>query len=54
MSRTSPYLTAWLARVEAREAVQRGLCVPAGKPRFDYSDDELKAAARRNAQLYDA
>ena len=48
------YLTAWLARVEAREAVQRGLCVPAGKPRFDYSDDELKAAARRNAQLYDA
>ena len=48
------HLTAWLARVEAREAVQRGLCVPAGKPRFDYSDDELKAAARRNAQLYDA
>ena len=48
------YLTAWLARVEAREAVQRGLCVPAGKPRFDYSDDELKAAAQRNAQLYDA
>ena len=48
------HLTAWLARVEAREAVQRGLCVPAGKPRFDYSDDELKAAAQRNAQLYDA
>ncbi len=48
------HLTAWLARVEAREAVQRGLCVPAGKPRFDYSDDELKAAARRNAELYDA
>ena len=49
-----PHLTAWLARVEARKAVQRGLCVPAGKPRFDYSDDELKAAAQRNAQLYDA
>ena len=49
-----PHLTAWLARIEAREAVQRGLCVPAGKPRFDYSDDELKAAAQRNAQLYDA
>ncbi len=49
-----PHLTAWLARVEAREAVQRGLCVPAGKPRFDYSDDELKAAAQRNAELYDA
>ena len=48
------HLTAWLARVEAREAVQRGLCVPAGKPRFDYSDDELKAAAQRNAELYDA
>ena len=48
------HLTAWLVRVEAREAVQRGLCVPAGKPRFDYSDDELKAAAQRNAQLYDA
>ncbi len=48
------HLTAWLARIEAREAVQRGLCVPAGKPRFDYSDDELKAAAQRNAQLYDA
>ena len=49
-----PHLTAWLARVEAREAVQRGLCVPAGKPRFDYSDNELKAAAQRNAELYDA
>ena len=49
-----PHLTAWLARVEARQAVQRGLCVPAGKPRFDYSDDELKAAAQRNAELYDA
>lgn len=48
------HLTAWLVRVEAREAVQRGLCVPAGKPRFDYSDDELKAAAQRNAELYDA
>lgn len=48
------HLTAWLARVEAREAVQRGLCVPAGKPRFDYSDAELKAAAQRNAELYDA
>ncbi|MCY4387072.1 MAG: glutathione S-transferase family protein [Desulfurellaceae bacterium] len=48
------HLTAWLARVEAREAVQRGLCVPAGKPRFDYSDDELTAAAQRNAELYDA
>lgn len=48
------HLTAWLARVEVREAVQRGLCVPAGKPRFDYSDDELKAAAQRNAELYDA
>ena len=48
------HLTAWLARVEAREAVQRGLCVPAGKPRFDYSDDELKVAAQRNAELYDA
>ena len=48
------HLTAWLARVEARGAVQRGLCVPAGKPRFDYSDDELKAAAQRNAELYDA
>ena len=48
------HLTAWLARVEAREAVQRGLCVPAGKLRFDYSDAELKAAAQRNAELYDA
>ena len=48
------HLTAWLARVEAREAVQRGLYVPAGRPRFDYSDDELKAAAQRNAELYDA
>ena len=48
------HLTAWLVRVEAREAVQRGLCVPAGKPHFDYSDDELKAAAQRNAELYDA
>ncbi len=48
------HLTAWLARVEAREAVQRGLCVPAGKPRFDYSNAELKAAAQRNAELYDA
>jgi hypothetical protein len=47
-------LTAWLARIEAREAVQRGLCVPAGKPRSYDSDDELEAATQRNAQLYDA
>ena len=49
-----PHLTAWLARIEAREAVQRGLCVPAGKPRRYDGDEDLEAAAKRNAELYDA
>ena len=49
-----PHLTAWLARIEAREAVQRGLCVPAGKPRSYDGDEDLEAAAKRNAELYDA
>ena len=49
-----PHLTTWLARIEAREAVQRGLAVPAGKPRRFDSDEDLEAATKRNAQLYDA
>ena len=49
-----PHLTAWLARIEAHEAVQRGLCVPAGKPRSYDSDTDLEAATKWNAQLYDA
>ncbi|MEM7541902.1 MAG: glutathione S-transferase N-terminal domain-containing protein [Pseudomonadota bacterium] len=47
-------LNAWFERVEHRDAVQRGLCVPAGKPRVYYSDDDLEEATQRNAQLYDA
>ena len=46
-------LNSWFERVESRDAVQRGLCVPAGKPRVYYSDDDLEEATKRNAQLYD-
>jgi len=47
-------LNAWFERIEARDAVQRGLAVPTGKPRVYYSDDDLAEATRRNAKLYDA
>ncbi len=49
-----PNLLRWFERIEARDAVQRGLAVPAGKPRVYYSDEDLAEATRRNAALYDA
>jgi GSH-dependent disulfide-bond oxidoreductase len=48
------HLGAWFQRIEKRDAVQRGLAVPTGKPRVYYSDDDLAEATRRNADLYDA
>ena len=48
------HLRRWFERIESRDAVQRGLAVPTGKPRIDYSDKGLEEAMRRNAKLYDA
>ena len=49
------HLTAWLARIEARDAVQRGIRVPTGKPPPSYdSEADLAEATRRNAEQYDA
>ena len=49
------HLTAWFARIEAREAVQRGIRVPTGKPPPAYdSEIDLAEATRRNAEKYDA
>ena len=47
-------LQAWFDRIESRDAVQRGLAVPTGKPRVYYSEEDLAEATRRNAELYDA
>jgi GST-like protein len=47
-------LQAWFERIESRDAVQRGLAVPSGKPRVYYSEEDLAEATRRNADLYDA
>lgn len=48
------HLTRWFEQIESRDAVQRGLAVPTGKPRVYYSDDDLTEATQRNAKLYDA
>ena len=48
------HLRRWFERIESRDAVQRGLAVPTGKPRTDYSEKGLEEAMRRNAKLYDA
>ena len=47
------HLTRWLTLVESRDAVQKGLAVPTGKPRV-YAEGDLEEAARRNSLLYDA
>lgn len=46
------HLQSWFDRIEARDAVQRGLAVPTGKPRVYYSEEDLSDATRRNAELY--
>jgi GST-like protein len=46
------HLRAWFERIESRDAVQRGLSVPTGKPRLYYSEEDLDEATRRNAALY--
>lgn len=48
-------LRAWFDRIEARDAVQRGLRVPTGKlpPSYD-AESDLTEATRRNAEKYDA
>ncbi len=51
---TFHHLQRWFDRVGARDAVQRGLAVPAGKPRAYDGDEDLAEATRRNAALYDA
>jgi GST-like protein len=49
------HLKAWFERIEARDAVQRGIRVPTGKPPPSYnSEGDLTEATRRNAERYDA
>ena len=48
-------LKGWFDRIEARDAVQRGIRVPTGKPPPSYdSEADLAEATRRNAEQYDA
>ncbi len=48
-------LKGWFVRIEARDAVQRGIRVPTGKPPPSYdSEADLSEATRRNAEQYDA
>jgi GST-like protein len=47
-------LQTWFDRIESRDAVQRGLAVPTGKPRVYSSEEDLAEATRRNVELYDA
>lgn len=49
------HLQAWFKRIEAREAVQRGIRVPTGEPPVAYDNSvDLAEATRRNADKYDA
>ena len=49
------HLKAWFERIEARDAVQRGIRVPTGKPPPSYnSEGDLTEATRRDAERYDA
>ena len=49
------HLKGWFDRIEARDAVQRGIRVPTGKPPPSYDNEsDLAEATRRNAENYDA
>lgn len=48
-------LQRWFDRLEAREAVQRGIRVPTGEPPLAYQQDaDLEEATQNNAKKYDA